>query len=119
VICSLFYCFENCDGEHFHFDTAKTVAAPFAGAPKDLGCQNVHTTRSPSSRELPFEAEAALTHEAGVLGIALASRCGGIIGHDTVCSLLTEYLQEVSFAILAVSYLFVRCWVLTFSCFCI
>jgi hypothetical protein len=25
VICSLFYYFENCDGEPFHFDIAKTV----------------------------------------------------------------------------------------------
>jgi hypothetical protein len=69
---SLFYCFETCDGEPFHFDTAKTVAAPSAGAAKYLGGEDVRTTESPSSRKPPVEVEVALAWETGVLDIALA-----------------------------------------------
>jgi hypothetical protein len=46
---SLFYYFENCDGEPFYFDTAKTVAAPSAGAAKDLGGEDVCTIVPPLS----------------------------------------------------------------------
>jgi hypothetical protein len=116
---SLFYCFENCDGEPFHFVVAKTVAAPSAGAAKDLGGEDVRTTESPSSREPPIEVEAALTRETSMLDIALASGRGGSISHEAVCGLLTECLQDVSFAILTMSYLFSCCYVFTFSCFCI
>jgi hypothetical protein len=47
---SLFYCFENCDGEPFHFDTAKIVAAPSTGAAKDLGVR-MFVPPSPPHRE--------------------------------------------------------------------
>jgi hypothetical protein len=40
---------KNCDGEPFHFVTAKMVAALFAGAAKALGVEDVRTTESPSS----------------------------------------------------------------------
>jgi hypothetical protein len=66
------------------------------------GGEDVCTTESPSSREPPIEVEAAFAHESSMLDIAL-----------------TECLQDMCFAILAVSYLCVRCWVFTFSCFCI
>jgi hypothetical protein len=46
----LFYCFENCDGEPFCFDTTQTVAAPSASSAKDWGGgEDIHTTESPSS----------------------------------------------------------------------
>jgi hypothetical protein len=54
-----------------------------------------------------------------VLDIALVSRRGGTINHDAVCGLLTECLQDVSFAVLAMSNLFACCLVFNFSCFCI
>jgi hypothetical protein len=43
----------------------------------------------------------------GVLDIALASGHGGAVSHDTVCSLLTECLKDVSSAIPAMLCLFV------------
>jgi hypothetical protein len=54
-----------------------------------------------------------------VLDLELASGCGGTINRDAVRGLLTECLQDVSFAVLVMSYLFVRCSVFTFSCLCI
>jgi hypothetical protein len=103
---SLFCCFKNYDGEPFLFVTAKMIAALSASAAKDLGVEDVHTTESPSSREPPIEIEAALTRETSMLDIALALGRRGTINHDAVCGLLTECLQDVSFAILAMSYLF-------------
>jgi hypothetical protein len=44
-----------------------------------------------------------------MLDIALASGRGGTINHDAICGLLTKCLQDVSFAILKVSYLFGHC----------
>jgi hypothetical protein len=41
-----------------------------------------------------------------VLDVALASGCGGAINRDVVCGLLTECLEDVSFAILAMLYSF-------------
>jgi hypothetical protein len=73
------------------------------------GGEDVHTTESPSSREPPIEVEAALTHETGVLDIALASGRGGTINRNVVCGFLTECLQDLSFAILTMFYLFARC----------
>jgi hypothetical protein len=81
--------------------------------------EDVHTTDSHSLREPPIEVETALTHDTSVLEIALASGHGVTINRDVVCGLLTECLQDVSFAILMMSYLFAHCWVFTFSCFCI
>jgi hypothetical protein len=46
----LFYCFENCDGEPFHFDTTKTIAAPSTRAAKDLG-ESMFVPLSPPRRE--------------------------------------------------------------------
>jgi hypothetical protein len=49
VIYFLFYCFDNCDGEPFLFDTAKKDAAPAAGAVEDWGGgEDVRTAESPS-----------------------------------------------------------------------
>jgi hypothetical protein len=114
---SLFYCFKNCDGEPFNFAIAKMVAAPSAGAAKDLGGEGVRTTESPSSWEPPIEVKAALACKTNVLDIALALGRRRTINHNIVCGLLTECLQDTSFTILALSYLFARCWVFTFSCF--
>jgi hypothetical protein len=41
-----------------------------------------------------------------VLDVALASGCRGAINRDVVCGLLTECLEDVSFAILAMLYSF-------------
>jgi hypothetical protein len=82
------------------------------------GGEDVRTTESPSSREPPVEVEAARAHETSELDIVLVSGHGGTINCDVVCDLLTKCLQEVTSAILVMSYLFARCWVITFSCFC-
>jgi hypothetical protein len=114
-----FYCFEICDVESFRFDTAKTVTTPSAGAAMDLGGKDVCTTESLSSRESPIKAEAAFTRKAGMLDITLALGCGGTVNRDAIYGLLIECLRDVSFAIPAVSYLFVRYWVFNFSRFSI
>jgi hypothetical protein len=114
----LFHCFENCDSEPFCFHIATTVAAPPVGATKDLGGEDVHTADSPSLLEPPIGVEAALACETSVLDVTLALGRSGTNNRDTVCGLLTECFQDVSFDILTMSYLFSRCRVFTFSCFC-
>jgi hypothetical protein len=94
------------------------VAAPSASAAKDLRGEDVRTTDSLSSLEPPVEVEAALAHETGVLDNALALGREGTTKRDVVCGLLTECLQDISSAVLMMSYLFARCWVFTFSFFC-
>jgi hypothetical protein len=41
-------CFENYDAKPFHFDIAKMVVDPSAGAAKGSGGKDVRTTDSPS-----------------------------------------------------------------------
>jgi hypothetical protein len=43
-----------------------------------------------------------------MLDIALVSQRRGTIDHDAICGWLTECLQDVSFAIVTMSYLFAR-----------
>jgi hypothetical protein len=56
-----------------------------------------------------IEVEAALTRETSMQDLALALGHGGTINRDVVCGLLTECLQDVSYAVLVMSYLFVHC----------
>jgi hypothetical protein len=42
----------------------------------------------------------------GVIDVALASRRGGAIEHDDLCGVLTDCVQDVRFAVLAMLYLF-------------
>jgi hypothetical protein len=84
---------------------------------KGLGRDDVHITGPPSSREPPTDVEATLGRKSGVLDIALVSRRRGTISHNTVCGLLDECLQDVSSAILALSYLVVCYKASNVSCF--
>jgi hypothetical protein len=71
-----------------------------------LGGTGVHITWSHTLREPSVDIEDALAHETSALDIALAAGCGGVINRDAVCGVLTECLQDVSSAILAMLYLF-------------
>jgi hypothetical protein len=51
---------------------------------------------SASTRDPLVQVETASTREANVLEVALMSGCTEVIGHDTICSLLSGCLQDVS-----------------------
>jgi hypothetical protein len=75
------------------------VIASSGGASKGSGGRDVSLTE-PSLLGKPSPGvEDTLARESDVLDVALTSGRGGAISHDTVCSLLTECLQDMSYAI--------------------
>jgi hypothetical protein len=81
-----------------------------AGA-KESGCEEVHTAKSPSSREPPADIETATPHGTSVLDIALVLGRAGTINCDAICNLLAKCLQDVSSAMFVMPFLVVCCWV--------
>jgi hypothetical protein len=72
---------------------------------------------------IPFDEIVA--REGGVINVALASRRGGTIEHDDRCGILSDCLQDVSFAALMMPYFPSSCWsyfaafFLIFICVCL
>jgi hypothetical protein len=64
--------------------------------------QNLHETP-------PVEVETAPTGEMTMCDVVLVSHCTRAIDHDAVCSLLTEFLLDVSFVPFAL-YLLAACY---------
>jgi hypothetical protein len=80
----------------------KPVVASFNVGAKDSGHGGAHVDAqvtgvvSAFTQDPPVQSETIHTHEASVCDIALVSGRTGAVNHDTVCSLLTECLQDVS-----------------------
>jgi hypothetical protein len=64
---------------------------------------------SESARDPPVEVETAPTGEMTMCDVVLVSHCTRAIDHDAVCSLLTEFLLDVSFVPFAL-YLLAACY---------
>jgi hypothetical protein len=86
------FLFENYDSELSYFPIGEKRVASSADAAKGFGGKDDHTPMPPLLREPPAD-----------IG------CGGSIDRDAVCGMLTECLQDVSPAILAMPHLFICC----------
>jgi hypothetical protein len=82
----------------FHLDV--TVVPSFTGGGKGFGGEDVHL-------QVPLiDVEGIATHESGMIDVALALRREGVFDLNAVCDLLTEYLEDVRFAIFVMLWLF-------------
>jgi hypothetical protein len=83
------------------------------------GGKDDHLTKSLQLLEPSANVEGAVSHDTGVLDVALASKPRGVISRNSICGLLNECLQDVSSAILAMLCLFVRLLCFLFFSICV
>jgi hypothetical protein len=62
--------------------------------------QDVHT------KKLLIASDEIIARGDVMIDVALASRHGGAIEHDDLCGVLSDWLQDVRFVVLAILYLF-------------
>jgi nitrous oxidase accessory protein NosD len=84
----------------FRFCLGLTVVHSSIGASKGSGGEDVRL------QEPLIVVEGIVVHESGMIDVALTSRHEGVIDRDIVCSLLTECLQDVRFAVVVMLCLF-------------
>jgi hypothetical protein len=82
------------------------MVASSVSTDKGSGGKDVHPTEPPLVRVQSADAEDALAHEISMLDVALALGRGRAINCVAICGLLTECLEDVSFAILTMLYSF-------------